>query len=324
MPPSPPHRSLPPINPTAMAPMSITGNAISRVDGQYTGTTDVIFRWAACKWGIDEDLVRAIATIEVWRWNQPQSGGEQTDVLFPVCQRRVYQPMGLSVHELLLPVVATYSKLKRYIIGRRGRCSSIPPPLPQTIISRRCEPAWTATSRRTFPEERGITVILIGRCRKRQYHHDAVGLRWFSLFRRLVRRHFYQWSDLVYQSGEGCAVSKDLEDPLAFRKLAQLTSSILAAARSIRGCRQIQPPCFLEPMRGKTRTILVDISTAMHGFGWDSRNQADVAAEQQPGEIALDPCVHVAAVQHDSGGGPFELRAFIAGSDNGVAIHHRP
>jgi hypothetical protein len=30
-----------------------------RVDGQYTGSTDMIMRWAACKYGIDEDVVRA-------------------------------------------------------------------------------------------------------------------------------------------------------------------------------------------------------------------------------------------------------------------------
>jgi hypothetical protein len=51
--------------------------AYARVDGQYTGNTDMIFRWAACKWGIDEDVVRAQATIEQWSWNQPQSGGDK-------------------------------------------------------------------------------------------------------------------------------------------------------------------------------------------------------------------------------------------------------
>jgi autotransporter family porin len=51
--------------------------AYARVDGQYTGTTDMIFRWAACKWGIDEDVVRAQATAEDWSWNQPQSGGDK-------------------------------------------------------------------------------------------------------------------------------------------------------------------------------------------------------------------------------------------------------
>jgi len=47
------------------------------VDGQYTGTTDMIFRWAACKWGIDEDVVRAQATNEHWSWDQLDSGGDK-------------------------------------------------------------------------------------------------------------------------------------------------------------------------------------------------------------------------------------------------------
>lgn len=39
-----------------------------RVTGNYTGSTDMILQWAACKWGINEDIVRAQATIESsWR-----------------------------------------------------------------------------------------------------------------------------------------------------------------------------------------------------------------------------------------------------------------
>jgi autotransporter family porin len=39
-----------------------------RVTGNFTGSTDMILRWAACKWGIDEDLVRAEAWEESsWR-----------------------------------------------------------------------------------------------------------------------------------------------------------------------------------------------------------------------------------------------------------------
>jgi len=53
------------------------GWAFARVDGQYTSTTDMIFRWAACKWGIDEDVVRAQATGENWDWVQPTSGGDK-------------------------------------------------------------------------------------------------------------------------------------------------------------------------------------------------------------------------------------------------------
>jgi autotransporter family porin len=32
-----------------------------RITGNFTGTTDEILQWAACKWGFDEDLVRAEA-----------------------------------------------------------------------------------------------------------------------------------------------------------------------------------------------------------------------------------------------------------------------
>lgn len=37
---------------------------LPRVDGQFTGTTDEIFQWAACKWGLSDNLLRAIAVRE--------------------------------------------------------------------------------------------------------------------------------------------------------------------------------------------------------------------------------------------------------------------
>ena len=37
---------------------------LPRVDGQYTGTTDEIIQWAACKWGVSDNLLRAIAEQE--------------------------------------------------------------------------------------------------------------------------------------------------------------------------------------------------------------------------------------------------------------------
>jgi len=49
-----------------------------RVTGRFTGTTDVLLQWAACKWGIDEDIVRAQAAIESW-WRQPAKGDWGTD-----------------------------------------------------------------------------------------------------------------------------------------------------------------------------------------------------------------------------------------------------
>ena len=39
------------------------------VTGDFTGTTDEIIQWAAWKWGLDEDIVRAEAAVETW-WRQ--------------------------------------------------------------------------------------------------------------------------------------------------------------------------------------------------------------------------------------------------------------
>jgi hypothetical protein len=49
-----------------------------RVSGNFTGTTDEILQWAACKWGIDEDMVRAQAAVESW-WHQTAKGDWTTD-----------------------------------------------------------------------------------------------------------------------------------------------------------------------------------------------------------------------------------------------------
>lgn len=44
-----------------------------RVTGNFTGTTDEILQWIACKWGIDADIVRAEAVVES-SWHQSQLG----------------------------------------------------------------------------------------------------------------------------------------------------------------------------------------------------------------------------------------------------------
>jgi autotransporter family porin len=44
-----------------------------RVTGDFTGTTDEILQWGACKWGIDEDIVRAQAVRESF-WVQSTLG----------------------------------------------------------------------------------------------------------------------------------------------------------------------------------------------------------------------------------------------------------
>ena len=50
----------------------------ARVSGEFTGTTDEILQWAACKWGADEDMVRAQAAIESW-WHQDAKGDWGSD-----------------------------------------------------------------------------------------------------------------------------------------------------------------------------------------------------------------------------------------------------
>jgi autotransporter family porin len=45
----------------------------SRVDGHFSGTTDEILQWGACKWGLDEDIQRARA-VEESGWHQSARG----------------------------------------------------------------------------------------------------------------------------------------------------------------------------------------------------------------------------------------------------------
>jgi hypothetical protein len=54
---------------TSGAPTSIT----DRITGNFKGTTDQIAVWAACKWGRDENEVRADGAMETW-WHQDGIG----------------------------------------------------------------------------------------------------------------------------------------------------------------------------------------------------------------------------------------------------------
>jgi RNA polymerase sigma factor (sigma-70 family) len=51
---------------------------IARVDGNFTGTTEQILRWTACKWGIDEDMLKAQAAIQSW-WHMDNRSDWGTD-----------------------------------------------------------------------------------------------------------------------------------------------------------------------------------------------------------------------------------------------------
>ena len=46
---------------------------LARVSGRYTGTTDEIIQWAAAKWGLPDDMLRAVAVMES-DWHQGKQG----------------------------------------------------------------------------------------------------------------------------------------------------------------------------------------------------------------------------------------------------------
>ncbi len=49
-----------------------------QVTGNFTGTTDEILQWVACKWGIDVNIIRAEAVTESY-WHQSQLGDNTTN-----------------------------------------------------------------------------------------------------------------------------------------------------------------------------------------------------------------------------------------------------
>lgn len=51
---------------------------VRRIDGDFTGTTNAIITWGACKWGFDADIVRAMAVEESY-WYQSQTGDVTND-----------------------------------------------------------------------------------------------------------------------------------------------------------------------------------------------------------------------------------------------------
>jgi hypothetical protein len=69
-----------PYNATRGTQMHLTGPypPFARVDGNFTGSTDEIIQWTACKWGIDENMVRAQAVAESW-WYQTALGDWTSD-----------------------------------------------------------------------------------------------------------------------------------------------------------------------------------------------------------------------------------------------------
>jgi hypothetical protein len=55
------------------ADKSMPASYLGRVDGAYRGTTDEIIQWAAYKWGLSPQLLRAVAAVESW-WHMSTVG----------------------------------------------------------------------------------------------------------------------------------------------------------------------------------------------------------------------------------------------------------
>ncbi len=72
----------------------------ARVTGNFTGTTDEIIQWASCKWGFDEDEVRAIAATESW-WHQSQVGDVTTNAALCPPGTTVPCPRSFGIHQVM-------------------------------------------------------------------------------------------------------------------------------------------------------------------------------------------------------------------------------
>jgi hypothetical protein len=78
---------------------SHTASLVARVTGNFVGTTDEIIQWASCKWGFDENVVRAIAITES-NWHQSQLGDTTTNAA--LCPPGVAAPCARSfgIHQV--------------------------------------------------------------------------------------------------------------------------------------------------------------------------------------------------------------------------------
>jgi hypothetical protein len=92
------------------------------VTGRFRGTTDEVIQWAAAKWGLAPDLVRAVAAIETW-WRMSHVGDNGDSFgLFQV--RRPYHCRGTLVcglfrHDAALNADYYASIIRSYYDGKQ-------------------------------------------------------------------------------------------------------------------------------------------------------------------------------------------------------------
>lgn len=101
-----------------------------RIDGNFTGTTDEIIQWSACKWGFNEDQVRAQVAQESW-WRQDAVGDYTTRVTLCASmglEAPCYQSVGLlqvkgSVHDGTYPAASNSTAFNvDYALAWRRAC----------------------------------------------------------------------------------------------------------------------------------------------------------------------------------------------------------
>jgi hypothetical protein len=75
------HQVPPPdFRPAGYPGMVNEGAVFGRITGNFTGTTDEIFQWAAAKWGLPDDVIRAEAVAESgWYQNHKDADGKPVD-----------------------------------------------------------------------------------------------------------------------------------------------------------------------------------------------------------------------------------------------------
>ena len=150
----------------AAAPRSGPGNAgynattwgassatYPRATGNFTGTTDEIIQWAACKWGFDEDTLRAQVVKESY-WTQTTLGDWSTDA--GVCAPG--HPIGADGRPGQCPESVGLMQVRTPVLPRRrstGRCARR-----RTTSTSPSTPGATATRARTrgsTPSSAGAT-----------------------------------------------------------------------------------------------------------------------------------------------------------------------
>ena len=109
------------------------------VTGNFVGTTDEIFSWAACKWGIDEDTIRAVAVQESeWRqtmlgdWHSCLSdyqsrGIMQVKAKYPACPHGWYGTVSLNEQSTPFNVDYYASRLRWCYDGKINWRGDYPP-----------------------------------------------------------------------------------------------------------------------------------------------------------------------------------------------------